>query len=100
MTDASNQQPEPFDLNSDDVAARRRADLKRLFPEVFSEDQIDLDELRRVMGDWVDEGSERFGLTWPGKTACMKVIQAPATGALRPDRDESVNFDESENVFI
>ena len=100
MTDASNQQPEPFNLNSDDVAARKRADLKRLFPEVFNEDKIDLDQLRRAMGDWVDEGTERFGLTWPGKAACMKVIQAPATGTLRPDRDESVNFDESENVFI
>jgi adenine-specific DNA-methyltransferase len=100
MTDAPNEQPTPFDLNSDDVAARKRADLKRLFPEVFNEDQIDLDQLRRVMGEWVDEGTERFGLTWPGKAACMKIIQAPATGALRPDRDESVNFDESENVFI
>lgn len=100
MTDSPNEQPEPFDLNSDDVAARKRADLKRLFPEVFNEDKIDLDQLRRVMGNWVDEGSERFGLTWPGKAACMKVIQAPATGALRPDRDESVNFDESENIFI
>ncbi len=100
MTDSPNEKPAPFDLNSDDVAARKRADLKRLFPEVFNEDKIDFDQLRRVMGDWVDEGTERFGLTWPGKAACMKVIQAPATGALRPDRDESVNFDESENVFI
>lgn len=100
MTDDSNQQPESFNLNSDDVAARKRADLKRFFPEVFNEDKVDLDQLRRVVGDWVDEGTERFGLTWPGKAACMKVIQAPATGALRPDRDESVNFDESENVFI
>lgn len=100
MTDTANDQPEPFDLNSDDVAARKRAELKRLFPEVFNEDTIDLEALRRTMGDWVDESSERFGLTWPGKAACMKVIQAPATGALRPDREESVNFDESENIFI
>lgn len=100
MTGSPNEKPAPFGLNSDDVAARKRADLKRLFPEVFHEDKIDFDQLRRVMGDWVDEGTERFGLTWPGKAACMKVIQAPATGALRPDRSESVNFDESENVFI
>ncbi|MFN2099620.1 site-specific DNA-methyltransferase [Altererythrobacter sp. MF3-039] len=100
MTDSPNEKPEPFDLNSDDVAARKRADLKRLFPEVFDENKIDLDQLCRVMGDWIDEGSERFGLTWPGKAACMKVIQAPATGALRPDREESVNFDDSENVFV
>ncbi|WP_112384262.1 site-specific DNA-methyltransferase [Sphingomonas carotinifaciens] len=100
MTGSPTEKPASFDLNSDDVAARKRAELKRLFPEVFNEHRIDFDQLRRVMGDWVDEGSERFGLTWPGKAACMKVIQAPATGALRPDRDESVNFDESENVFI
>jgi adenine-specific DNA-methyltransferase len=100
MTDATKEQPESFDLNSDDVASRKRADFKKLFPEVFSEDKIDLDQLRRVLGDWVDEGTERFGLTWPGKAACMKVIQAPATGALCPDRGESVNFDESKNVFI
>ena len=100
MTDASNEKPEPFNLSSDDVAARKRADFKRLFPEVFNEDKIDIDALRRVIGDWVDEGTERFGLNWSGKAACMKVIQTPATGALLPDRDESVNFDESENVFI
>ena len=96
MTD----EPKSFDLTSDDVAARKRAELKRLYPEVFTEDQIDFDQLRRVMGDWVDPGPERFGLTWPGKAACMRVIQAPATGTLRPDREESVDFDETENVFI
>lgn len=100
MTDASNQQPEPFNLNSDDVAARKRADLKRLFPEVFNEDKIDLDQLRGVMGDWVDEGTERFGLTWPGKSACMKVIQEPASGALCPDDKESLEFEDAQGVFI
>ena len=58
MTDATNEKPEPFDLNSDDVAARKRADLKGLFPEVFNEEKLDLDQLRRVMGDWVDEGDD------------------------------------------
>lgn len=100
MTDSTNEQPSPFDLNSDDVAARKRADLMRLFPEVFNEDKIDFDQLRRVMGDWADESTERFGLTWPGKAACTKVIQAPATGALHPQHDGSVNFGKSENVFI
>ena len=96
MTASPTEQPETFDLNSDDVAARKRADLKRLFPEVFNEDKIDLDRLRRVMGDWVDEEAERFGLNWPGKASCMKVVQAPATGALKPDQSESLNFDESD----
>ena len=98
MTDPLPEMPETFELNSDDVAARRRADFKRLFPEVFNDDKLDVDELRRVLGDWVDEGIERFGLTWPGKAACMKVIQAPAGGALRPERNESLEFDRSENI--
>jgi adenine-specific DNA-methyltransferase len=100
MTDANKDKPETFDLNSDDVAARKRADLKRLFPEVFNEDKIDFEQLRRAMGDWIDEGSERFGLTWSGKADCMKVIQAPATGSLRPDIDGSVNFEHSDHIFI
>lgn len=100
MTDPLPEMPETFELNSDDVAARRRADFKRLFPEVFNDDKLDVDELRRVLGDWVDEGIERFGLTWPGKAACMKVIQAPAGGALRPERNESLEFDRSDNIFI
>lgn len=92
MTDSPNEQPESFDLNSDDVAARKRADLKRLFPEVFNEDKIDLDQLRRVMGDWVDEGSERFGLTWPGNRACFpeQRFRSRRQGieAVEPDRSE------------
>ncbi|MGA1809470.1 site-specific DNA-methyltransferase [Sphingobium sp. WW5] len=100
MTDAANEQPNPFDLNSDDVAARKRDELMQLFPEAFSDGKIDFGQLRRVLGEWVDEGTERFGLSWPGKAACMKVIQAPATGALRPDLEESVNFDESDNIFV
>lgn len=100
MTGSPTEKPTPFDLNSDDVAARKRADLKRLFPEVFEDEKINFAELKRVMGSWVDEDSERFGLTWPGKSACMRVVQEPATGTLRPDAQESVTFDDAQNVFI
>lgn len=100
MTDKPSDQPEAFDLNSEDVTSRKIAELEQLLPEAFVEGRVDFDELRRALGSWVEEGSERYGLSWPGKAACMKVIQASATGALRPDRAESVDFDKSENVFI
>lgn len=87
-------------LLSQDIAAEKRAALKQIFPEVFSENGIDFEHLRRVLGDWAEPGKERFGLTWPGKAECMKVIQAPGTGTLKPVHGESVNFDETENVFI
>ena len=87
-------------LLSEDVVQEKREQLKQLFPEVFSEDKIDFEQLRRVMGDWVEPGKERYGLNWPGKADCMKVIQAPSIATLKPARDESVNFDSTENLFI
>ena len=87
-------------LLSEDVAEEKREQLKELFPEVFTEDKIDFEQLRRVMGDWVEPGKERYGLNWPGKADCMKVIQAPSVATLKPDRNESVDFDTTENLFI
>ncbi|GGF75733.1 DNA methylase N-4 [Terasakiella brassicae] len=89
-----------MDLQSMNIAAEKRQQLKQLFPEVFSEDRVDIDALRRVLGDFVEGGKERFGLNWPGKAECMKVIQAPSVATLKPCRDESVNFDDTENLFI
>lgn len=96
MTD----QPEKMPLTSIDIAAEKREALKQLFPEVFAENRIDFDQLKRVLGDWVEPGKERFGLTWPGKAECMRIIQSPSVATLNPVREESVNFDETENVFI
>ena len=87
-------------LLSMDVAEEKREQLKQLFPEVFTEDKIDFDQLRRVMGDWVEPSKERYGLNWHGKADCMKVIQAPSIATLKPDRAESLDFDNTENLFI
>ena len=96
----SNDAPKKMKLTSMDMAAEKRARLKRLFPEVFTEDRIDFDQLRRVLGDWVEPGKERYGLNWPGKAECMKIIQTPSIATLKPARDESVDFNHTENLFI
>ncbi|MBF0269949.1 MAG: site-specific DNA-methyltransferase [Alphaproteobacteria bacterium] len=97
-------EPEKMDLRSMDVAAEKRDELKhclgQVFPEVFAEGKIDFDQLKRVLGEWVEPGKERFGLNWPGKAECMKIIQQPSVATLKPVREESVNFDETENLFI
>ena len=74
--------------------------LSDAFPEIFSEGAIDFDQLKRVLGKWVEPGKERFGLTWPGKAECMRIIQQHSVATLKPVRSESVNFDETRNVFI
>jgi len=94
-------EPEKLDLRSHDIVADKWAELLRLFPEVRTEgDKIDFDKLRLALGEAVDVGRERFGLTWPGKAACFKAIQTPSLGTLRPAPEESVNFDTTENLII
>lgn len=97
-------QPEKLALTSVDVAAQKREALKQSlgasFPEVFAEGSIDFDQLKRVLGEWVEPSKERYGLHWAGKAECMKVIQQPSIATLKPDRDASVNFDATDNLFI
>ncbi len=94
MTDTPESQR--LDLRSHDIAADKREELLRLFPEARTEDgMIHFDQLRRALGDVVDTGRERYGMVWPGKADCFKAIQQPSLGTLLPDRDESVDFDTS-----
>ena len=94
-------QPEKFDLTSASISDAQQAKLRELFPEVFTEGgKIDFDRLKRTLGETVDAGKERFGLTWPGKADCFKTIQQPSAATLRPARNESVNFDTTGNLII
>jgi adenine-specific DNA-methyltransferase len=92
--------PERFDLASEVPLDDRIAAIHAAFPEAVREGKIDFDALRRSLGDWIDPGPERFGLTWPGKAECMRVIQEPSIGTLVPMPDESVDWDTTENVII
>jgi len=75
--------------------------LKNLFPEAFSEGRLDTEVLKRALGEGsVIEENERYGLNWAGKSAAYKVLQAPTTSTLRPQRDLSINFDNAQHVFI
>lgn len=99
-----NLSPEKLALTSADIADNRRELLRNFiaqsFPECLSEGRIDFDQLKRALGQWVEAGQERFGLVWPGKADCMKIIQQPSSATLKPVRLDSVNFDSTSNVFI
>ncbi len=99
-------------LESMDVGTENRAKLKALFPSVFTEtlnekeklvESIDFEKLKAELGTFSDlfEGrKERYGMDWPGKRECLKIIQQPSLATLKPCREESVNFDTTENLFI
>jgi len=95
-----NDLPEKMSLESMDVAADHVSALREVVPEAFTETGIDWDALRRTLGDWADPGKERFGLNWPGKAECMRIIQQPSVGTLLPMREESVDFDNTQNIII
>ncbi len=94
------EEPKKMDLRSIDMTAEHKAKLMQIFPHVFNEDKIDFERLKQTLGEDIDSGLERFGLTWPGKSECMKIIQQPSIGTLKPCKEESVNFDTTENIFI
>jgi adenine-specific DNA-methyltransferase len=96
-----NEHPEKLDLTSLDIAAGQREKLRQLFPEAITEGgKVDFDRLKATLGEVVDTGKERYGMNWPGKSECFRTIQAPSRATLRPCREESVNFDTTENLII
>lgn len=85
---------------SPDTVATLKEKLSALIPEAFAEGKIDWEKLRVVLGENINFSNERYVLNWAGKSDAFKVMQAPTTKTLVPAKDESVNFDETENIFI
>ena len=62
---------------------------------------VDFDQLRQELSDHIVEGSqERYHLNWPGKREALLTTNAPTAKTLRPVREESVDFDTTQNLFI
>jgi len=97
----SDDQIAKFDLQSADIQYARRQELLRLFPEVHTESSgINFDALRILLGDAVNVGPEGFGMSWPGKAECTRIIQRQTIATLLPAVEESVNWDTTQNVII
>ncbi len=104
--------PEKMSGTSLDIAADKREHLKQLFPTVFTEtvdatgklvESVDFEKLKAELGTFTDlfeNRRERYGMDWPGKKEALKLIQTVSTATLKPCREESVNFDTTENLFI
>lgn len=76
------------------------AAMQQLFPEAFEEGKIDFDVLRQLLGDYVDDEEERYSFRWNGKGKALRLSQTPSTGTLRPCKEESKDWDTTENLYI
>lgn len=88
------------DVKSLDLVAENVQRLKEIFPEIFAEDKIDFDRLQELLGHHVNEREDHYSFTWHGKRAAGRLAQTPSTGTLRPAKDESVDWDTTQNIFI
>lgn len=73
--------------------------LQNFLPEIFEDNKLSLSKINEIFSsDTVNNG--RFSLMWPGKDDCFKVIQSGTTKTLKPEMEKSMNFENTENVFI
>lgn len=74
--------------------------LQELVPDAIADGKVDLTKLKGLLGDDAGSDTERFGLFWPGKRAALRAAQESTTATLRPDRENSKEWDTTNNVFI
>lgn len=101
---------EKLKLQTTDMAVRNIEILGQLFPNCLTETKnadgklvrtIDFDKLRQELSCDVVEGTEeRYQFTWPDKRAAIRLANAPTNKTLRPCREESIDFDKTENLYI
>lgn len=97
-------------MHSPNLTQENIARIRALFPgcvtEVKGEDgqlklAVDFDQLKQELSESIVEGpQERYHLNWPGKREALLTANAPIAKTLRPCREESVNFDTTQNLFI
>lgn len=74
--------------------------LQSLMPEIFDEGRIDWEKLQAALGEDINLSNERYVLNWAGKSDAFRVMQQPSSATLVPCREESVDFDNTQNIFI
>ena len=101
---------EHLNMQSMDKVAANVAKIMKLFPNCVTErinaegkleHAIDFDMLRQELNDYVVDGlQERYQFTWPDKRRAILAANASINKTLRPCREESVDFDNTENLYI
>lgn len=97
-------------MQSLDVTGSNIDKIARLFPQCVTERKgkngktvlgIDFEKLREELSaDVIDDGEERYQFTWPDKKAHAHLANTPTNKTLRPCREESVDFDNTQNLYI
>lgn len=105
MNNNQNNDNDKLDMKSPDLVNQNFEKLAELFPNCVTESAtgkaIDFDLLKQELSHAVVEGNkERYRLEWPGKREAIVTANIPTNKTLRPVREDSVDFDNTENIYI
>lgn len=94
-----------LDLATPDLVNENIQKIAELFPNCLTETAdgkaIDFDLLKQELNHQIVQGNkERYRLEWPGKREAIVTANLPTTNTLRPIREDSVDFDNTENLYI
>ena len=92
--------PERVEKFTTSALDERVKGLKKLFPECFAEGKVDFEKLREVLDEVVEDDLERYNFTWAKKRDAIRMLRVPPYSTLTPTQQESVNFEETQNLFI
>lgn len=90
-----------LDMKSKNIINDNIDKIGNLFPNVIKEGKIDFDELKQELSnDLIDNSKEKYQLTWPGKRNAILEANKNINKTLRPVNKKSINFDNTQNVYI
>ena len=85
---------------SEDLTHDNIEKLKLLFPLIVTEGKIDFDVLKEILGEELEDEEEYYRFTWAGKIRARREAHKPSTGTLRPAREESLDWETTQNLYI
>ncbi|MCY4560911.1 MAG: site-specific DNA-methyltransferase, partial [Flavobacteriaceae bacterium] len=85
---------------SKDLIQENIETLKTLFPEIVTENKIDFKVLQGILGEEIEQEEEYYRFIWAGKSQARREAHKPSTGTLRPAREESLDWDTTQNLYI
>ena len=95
-----NEESNPINIQSLNFRTDLAKKLEELVPEAIADGKVDVVKLKELLAEDAGEPNERFGLFWPGKKQTLRAAQEPTTATLRPAKDESKDWDTTNNIFI
>ena len=85
---------------SADIEVTEREKLQSLFPQCFVEGKLNIDKLLNLCGEYITDDFEKYEFKWKGKSECYQIAAKRSAGTLRPVPSESVDWENTKNLYI